>query len=418
MRVIEYRQNLAIRDYQLSEILKRRLGERYRVQLGEAWNVRTRTSAIGDTSRFGIITVQSGSLFRVNVQLLDRPGLCLSLSSDVASRALYYCVFWPTLSLGYIALMWVAWLVTRGLERRVFLALAPTPWDEAARADLAPLEGPNGGAPRIYSGHRARQLANPLLMTIFDVARTLAGLALVIGLIQKVVPQFAWQFERHLYVADFAITCVAFGIGLSMLITGAMALLRHPLGFWKGWGLAAVSGGVFAVAIPYIVSPMFWRAREQTQWNDSLTSKEDFTRYLELPARYKRPESYARWLELLHQKLRDDYQRGRDSSVDFSVNVLLGELDARQTAGTELADVRTNAAKLRWLTTRPKKDAGDLPREYFEAWADWFEQPNEPPHRGRIEKLLRELRIAHPGDASLVEVKDRLAKSLKPGSGE
>lgn len=416
MRVIEYQQNPAIRDFQLSEILQRRLGERYRVQLGEAWSVRTRSSAFGDTSN--IITVQTGSLFRLNLQLLDRPGLCVSLSPDVASRALYYCVFWPTLSLGYIPLLWVAWLVTRGLERRVVQALAPAPWDEAARAALAPLQGPNGAAPLTYSGHRARQLANPVLTTIFDVVRTIAGLAIVIGLIQKVVPDFAWQFARYVHAVDFAITCVAFGLGLSLLVTGAMALVRYPLGFWKGWGLAVVSGGLFAVAIPYVVSPLHWKAEEQALWNESLTSKEAFKKYRELPARYKRTESYARTLESLYETLRADYEHGTDSSVDYSVNVLLGELDARRTAGTQLAEVRTKAEKLRWMTTRPKTDARDLPPEYFRAWADWFEQPDVPPHRGRIERLLRELRLAHPEDASLVEVKGRLAKLLKPGSVE
>lgn len=258
MPVVELEQaesSEVIRELQLSEILKRRMGDRYKIDLGETYTFQTRVIG-GGSMATSIVTVRRVMPFRINLKILDdQPGCCVSVSPDVASEFLFKTVFIFTFSLGYWPMMLLAWLFTRRLEGDVLEALAPVVWDEQAQQELAPLQGPGDGPPRVYYGHAATKLAYPVFATVFDVLRAVASGGLLAAILFTTTGLFCRQLSNGTIHGDFVVAIFFVGLSVASLAAGIMGFTRRPLYLWDFFGLwmgaSALYAGILAAVAKF-----------------------------------------------------------------------------------------------------------------------------------------------------------------------
>lgn len=212
--------------------LQRRMGDGVTVDLGNLRLISLGRNVAG--SGAGIVTVRTNPLFRVNVRSLQRPGL-YKVDADAASDGLYYLVFLPTLSLGVFPLMFVSWLATRGLKRRVIAALM-SPDGQAAPAD-------DNGLPRLLTGAAARREAHPVWSVVLDLGRVLLGGLLLLG-IGASFSELSLGFPKAIHLVDIVVPAIVCGIAGMLLLSGAGSLIRRPVG-WS-WLIGALVLGALA----------------------------------------------------------------------------------------------------------------------------------------------------------------------------
>ena len=173
MRVIEFNSSRPFSLFEFGEIIKQHLGGKHKVDV-----VPPRLHLFGHNPAQvgqGIVTVQSNFFFRVNLQALDRPGTVIHLSPDVASDSIFCAVLYPTLSLGYLPLKAIAWLFTRGLERRIARLLVAADGEKES-TNLEPVQAIGGKPPHVLSSGDALHIVHPWLAVVLDIVRIALGL--------------------------------------------------------------------------------------------------------------------------------------------------------------------------------------------------------------------------------------------------
>lgn len=244
---------------------------------------------------------------------------------------------------------------------------------------------------------------HPRLWMTWDIGRILIGIVVIIGIFSLGLSNVARQWgQGSLHVVDFWIGAIGFGLGIAMLVAGFAGLRNRRLKPLLTWSIVPVVAIASWLCMTMIASPMVWKPIEAERWTQFANDSSKVNSYLEVPARFRRPEAYPLIVESRRNSV---LQAPAGSRVSFQLNDLIDEVESLSKNNSSLAPVKDSLIELQAMMPQVS-NLKDLPREYFESWTKHLEVSKDLPdiHRSqRAREILNELTFAMPdGEPSKV----------------
>jgi hypothetical protein len=238
MNAIELHPSPQLNEVNLADILRRRFGDRYKVQMDY---MRQTAKQRRWHPPVPIVTVTINPLVRVNVRLVRQYNrTVLTFAADTPEDF----IFWFMSIVFPLAFLFL--FLTRSTVRRFMAAIVTAEWTPAERVALAPLTGVNGGRPQIYTGtegfRRAYPILGGLLTSVWDVAWIVVGLIVSAGPVLAIGSDLN-RLLRPTNADELSLWLIALGAGLPLgicwLVASGADLVRFRPSVALGHNLAA-----------------------------------------------------------------------------------------------------------------------------------------------------------------------------------